>query len=412
MIQALAIPSYRAIADLERRRFIDEGVVQVCKICLFPVDNGIETPCCSELYCCPCTCQWLAEHSTCPTCTKKMPSSSLKRPHPIVREIIANSTIHCDNYAAALHGCPVTVPLAKLRPHVAECPYQQSNKATGLVIRTVRPSSTAAEILLASPSKLRGNVADKLVGHLVQAKAEDGKLVVQASSRGQPQVYTRTMSSTVPSDCASSSTVRRRSFELRDVQLAVCGGEKGVRSQEVAGLKRMEPAELDKLLIGVGRGTGTPCPGTALAIKADLALSYSKFRQLRQRRKLCGIQLESERKMRTFVATQIPAYTAKELPMMKRSGEVEMAATVFFPDLVEVVIYSLDKLNNAKCLTWRNGIPESEVWLKIGGDHGGGTFKLSFQVRGILVTAYSVHTIQNVRELNYWLQSLSTWSDC
>ena len=224
-------------------------------------------------------------------------------------------------------------------------------------------------------------------------------------------MYTRTTSSTVPSDCASSSTVRRRSPELRDVQLAVCGGEKGVRSQEVAGLKRMEPAELDKLLIGVGQGTGTPCPGTALAIKADLALSCSKFRQLRQWLKLCGIQLESERKMRTFVATQSPAYTAKELPMMKRSGELEMA-TVFFPDLVEVVVYFLDKLNNAKCLTWRNGIPESEVWLKIGGDHRGGTFKLSFQVRGIPVTAYSVHTIQNVRELNYWLQSLSTWSDC
>ena len=144
---------YTYIVRFKRRRFIDEGVVQVCKICLFPVDNGIETPCCSELHCCPCICQWLAEYSTCPTCTKKMPSCSLKRPHPIVREIIANSTIHCDNYAAALQGCPVTVPLAKLRPHVAECPYQQSNEATGLVIRTVRPSSTAAEILLASPSK-------------------------------------------------------------------------------------------------------------------------------------------------------------------------------------------------------------------------------------------------------------------
>ena len=148
-------------------------------------------------------------------------------------------------------------------------------------MRTVQPSSTAAEILLASPSQLRGNVADKPVGHLVQTKAEDGKLVVQASSRGQQQVHTRTLS-TVPSDCASSSTVCKRSSELRDVQFAVCGGEKGVRSQEVAGLKRMETAELDKLLIGVGRGTGILCPGTALAIKADLALSCSKLRQLRQ----------------------------------------------------------------------------------------------------------------------------------
>ena len=31
-------------------------------------------------------------------------------------------------------------------------------------------------------------------------------------------------------------------------------------------------------------------------------------------------------------------------------------------------------------VTWHNGaIPEDEVWLKLGGDKGGGTFKLCFQ---------------------------------
>ena len=32
-------------------------------------------------------------------------------------------------------------------------------------------------------------------------------------------------------------------------------------------------------------------------------------------------------------------------------------------------------------LTWHNGvIPENEVWLKLGGDKGGGTFKTNFQI--------------------------------
>ena len=31
-------------------------------------------------------------------------------------------------------------------------------------------------------------------------------------------------------------------------------------------------------------------------------------------------------------------------------------------------------------MTWHNGaIPEDEVWLKLGGDKGGGTFKFGFQ---------------------------------
>lgn len=35
-------------------------------------------------------------------------------------------------------------------------------------------------------------------------------------------------------------------------------------------------------------------------------------------------------------------------------------------------------------LTWHNdngdGIPEDEIWIKVGGDHGGGSFKLALHV--------------------------------
>ena len=33
---------------------------------------------------------------------------------------------------------------------------------------------------------------------------------------------------------------------------------------------------------------------------------------------------------------------------------------------------------------WYGGIiPEEEIWLKIGGDKGGGTFKMSFQIANV-----------------------------
>ena len=38
-------------------------------------------------------------------------------------------------------------------------------------------------------------------------------------------------------------------------------------------------------------------------------------------------------------------------------------------------------LYSAKMLTWHdNNIPREEVWVKLGGDKGGGSFKMSFQV--------------------------------
>ena len=36
-------------------------------------------------------------------------------------------------------------------------------------------------------------------------------------------------------------------------------------------------------------------------------------------------------------------------------------------------------------LTWHDGlIPDDQIWLKIGGDKGGGSFKMSLQIANIL----------------------------
>ena len=35
---------------------------------------------------------------------------------------------------------------------------------------------------------------------------------------------------------------------------------------------------------------------------------------------------------------------------------------------------------SAKRLTWHGIIPDDEIWVKVGGDKGGKTFKMSFQI--------------------------------
>ena len=79
--------------------------------------------------------------------------------------------------------------------------------------------------------------------------------------------------------------------------------------------------------------------------------------------------------------------------------ELRGAPLVCIPDLVQKVVDLLEenerlirrsrhkpcKIILTLCrtgrLTWHDGvIPASEVWLKIGGDKGGGSFKMNFQI--------------------------------
>ena len=44
-------------------------------------------------------------------------------------------------------------------------------------------------------------------------------------------------------------------------------------------------------------------------------------------------------------------------------------------------------------LTWHNGIiPSNEIWIKVGGDKGGGTFKFCFQLLNVEVPNSSENT--------------------
>eukprot|EP00731_Ephydatia_muelleri_P025532 Em0017g615a len=61
--------------------------------------------------------------------------------------------------------------------------------------------------------------------------------------------------------------------------------------------------------------------------------------------------------------------------------EFRGAPLVFIPDLILKVVERLEENDRAGRLTWHNGvIPASEIWIKLGGDKGSGTFKMNFQI--------------------------------
>ena len=130
----------------------------------------------------------------------------------------------------------------------------------------------------------------------------------------------------------------------------VCGRTAGARAQQVADLKKMAPDEQRELLKGAGISSTAPKQGTALAIKSDLALPWSKLRVLRKWLKSFGVRLQSERKLRTFINENIPSYTAKEIPLMKCTGEILFTHALYHHNLVELVTFFLEKLHDADSL--------------------------------------------------------------
>lgn len=80
-----------------------------------------------------------------------------------------------------------------------------------------------------------------------------------------------------------------------------------------------------------------------------------------------GVGIASEKKMRVEAAELVGDNLCAELAPFSFSHQdgghlIKEAPFAFIPDL------------------WHNGaIPDDEVWLKLGGDKGGGTFKMCFQ---------------------------------
>ena len=141
-----------------------------------------------------------------------------------------------------------------------------------------------------------------------------------------------------------------------------------------------------------GLRSNTPSPGTALAIKADIRLPWHQLRKLQKWLVSFGVRLESERVVRDSIKV-VPKFTAEEMPMASKGGSIVLAPVVFIPDLVSFVCHMLDMHEEAGTLFWHQGIPSDQVWIKLGGDHGGHSFKFCCQILNVHTPNSTVNTI-------------------
>ena len=80
------------------------------------------------------------------------------------------------------------------------------------------------------------------------------------------------------------------------------------------------------------------------------------------------------------------------MPMCDKSGHVILCATVALSDLMGLVLHYIDEYGRTDQVIWHDGaIADDTIVVKIGGDHGGGTFEMAFQIANHRYTLIAKH---------------------
>lgn len=228
----------------------------------------------------------------------------------------------------------------------------------------------------------------------------------------------------VPSSEASRRTLKRRTEEIGRFRSLSSGGDSVVQLR--AEVKSLTEEEREELLQQAGLPVVIPC-NHSLAMKADLGIPWSKLRLLRRLASIkstenkkvqlpCNnrwfkslhVTIPSERQQRKLASDVVgigddlvAVNGAFSFPLDRAVGggeEFRQVPFVYFPNMISLVANLVQQHERQVCiilyttkyihhnssptgLTWHNdAIPADQIWVKLGGDKGRGSFKFNLQL--------------------------------
>ncbi|XP_078701358.1 uncharacterized protein LOC144927657 [Branchiostoma floridae x Branchiostoma belcheri] len=141
----------------------------------------------------------------------------------------------------------------------------------------------------------------------------------------------------------------------------------------------LQELKLDQIIIPKGH---------LLAAKVGIGMNWGQLRKLKRWLKEYGVKMESEKSSREVAAELLSGIEvqAENLPFSVKGDRSSPTAVKLLPcayvSSLRAAIYdNLERSKTTNTLVWHNNtIPEKELWVKVGGDHGGGSFKMAFQL--------------------------------
>ncbi|XP_022108664.1 uncharacterized protein LOC110988954 isoform X2 [Acanthaster planci] len=242
---------------------------------------------------------------------------------------------------------------------------------------------------------------EELGTHILRTKlaqSEDG-FTVKYKTGGLPLTAVCVPQPRKSSQDASSGCVRQRSKILDKIRCLLSMDAKEMQQQDELKLSSMKD-ELQSILKDLKLNTIRIPPMKLLAVKTHLGISWTRIRVLKKWLKGYNILTEGEQALRNQQKEVIAENILTENLLLSFPDEInggviiKQAPYVGVKCLVTKVKQQLDQYQKHQQLTWHDGnIPHDEIWVKIGGDKGGGTFKQMIQIANVQHPNSLRHTI-------------------
>ncbi|XP_066300278.1 uncharacterized protein [Branchiostoma lanceolatum] len=217
----------------------------------------------------------------------------------------------------------------------------------------------------------------------LEGQGSENKTFV-AKTGGKPMKFTHTPQPQKSSADASASTVAKRVRREEGFRDDLSGGCAEV--QLAAEVARCKKDQLQRLLQLMDVGQVRIPSGHFLGMKTSVNINWAKCDELRRWMRQYGIIVESEKVSRARAAQLLSdmEVVCENLPFTLKVDDetkVVLRPCAYLHSMKDALWDFLKRSKEAGTLTWHgDAIPANEVWVKVGGDHGGGSFKFLFEV--------------------------------
>ncbi|XP_065672293.1 uncharacterized protein LOC136090116 [Hydra vulgaris] len=219
--------------------------------------------------------------------------------------------------------------------------------------------------------------------------AKSGQKTIEFKSGGpRPMIFTHAPKAYVNSAQAAQSTLRLRNTNIAKHFETLAGNlNDAVANQTSKLLNSLSQDTRHSILDNAGLNHSEISASVMVAMKTDMGVPWEKLKIMSRWLKTYDICTWSGKEV---IVENAPFFFEKD---EKDKLEIKEVPWGYISDLPKHIFRHLEELENCNDLVNHNFIQNKEIYIKIGGDYGGGSFKMSYQIVNTINPNSSENTI-------------------
>ena len=260
---------------------------------------------------------------------------------------------------------------------------QTKDSSTSLMVKN---EITFSQSLSLSQDTLLSKEEEHLTAHLVKRKlnTDPKKQTIFCKRSDQPMPLQRVVIPRKSTQSVRTPTKRKRAKLLDSLRTFVAGDSHSSADTQLASeLKRIPVHRKQDITTKASvKQKFKVSRLQALTMKEKLGLSWRQGRKHANLLKQVGIRVENGKSVRELSREIISNFVQVEKRLFVKEDTTEYELPYgMIRDLPRFVDSLLDSYDEQNLLTWREGsIPQDEIWVKIGGNHGKNSLKFTLQI--------------------------------